>query len=139
MDKTIILLKIESLQRCTSRLISKRPSDPAALKNDWDLQDIIVLNLQRSVQICVDIAAHIISEQDQKTPLSMADSFIMLHEAGIIDAEVAERMIKSVSFRNVAVHRYQDIDWHIVFRIITDHLDDFRTFAKEVAHWLDRS
>lgn len=34
--------------------------------------------------------------------------------------------------RNTAVHAYQEIDWEIVFRIATDHLDDFRAFSRQI-------
>ncbi|MBU3916666.1 DUF86 domain-containing protein, partial [bacterium] len=106
---------------------------------DWDLQDIIVLNLQRSVQISVDIASHIISQLNRKTPLTMADTFTELHEARIISKQIAERMIKSVSFRNISVHQYQDIEWNIVYSIITSNLGDFKEFAKSVFQWLNQN
>ena len=118
MDKNIILSKIESLERCTNRIKGKIPSSPEILKTDLDLQDIIVLNLQRAVQISVDIASHIISQLNRKTPLTMADTFTELQEAGIINNQIAERMIKSVSFRNISVHQYQDVDWNIVLALL---------------------
>ncbi len=139
MDKNIILSKIESLERCTNRIKGKIPSNPEVLKKDWDLQDIIVLNLQRSVQISVDIASHIISQLNRKTPLTMADTFTELHEAKILSNQIAERMIKSVSFRNISVHQYQDIDWNIVYSIITSNLDDFKEFAKRVFKWINQN
>ncbi len=39
-------------------------------------------------------------------------------------------MIKAVGFRNVAVHTYQNIDWEIVYSIVTKNLTDFVDFAK---------
>jgi uncharacterized protein YutE (UPF0331/DUF86 family) len=45
---------------------------------------------------------------------------------------VAERMTKAVGFRNTALHAYQAIDWEIVFRIATEHLDDFRAFSRQI-------
>jgi uncharacterized protein YutE (UPF0331/DUF86 family) len=30
------------------------------------------------------------------------------------------------------VHAYQEIDWDIVYRIITEHLNDFRDFARQI-------
>ena len=138
MDENIILSKIESLQRCTDRIEGKIPARSDEWKKNLDLQDIIVLNLLRVVQICVDIASHVISQLNLKTPLTMADTFSELHESEIISAEVAERMIKSISFRNISVHQYQDIDWNIVYWIITSNLDDFRKFAKEILSWANQ-
>lgn len=41
-------------------------------------------------------------------------------------------MKAAVGFRNIAVHDYQAVDWHIVFDITHHGLEDFRAFAKAV-------
>ena len=75
MDKRIILYKLESLDRCIERLKSKKPSDIETFRTDHDLQDIIVLNLERAVQMCVDIASYIIAELEVRAPMTMSESF----------------------------------------------------------------
>lgn len=132
MDEDVVLNKLESLRRCIGRVESKTPDSVSLLKADLDLQDIIALNLERAVQTCVDIALHIISDLEVAVPDSMAGAFETLHNAECLDAETADRMIKAVGFRNTAVHAYQAIDWEIVYRIATDHLDDFRDFARQI-------
>ena len=57
MDATVVEQKLESLRRCLLRIETKCPADPERLEADFDLQDIVSLNLSRSVQLCVDIAA----------------------------------------------------------------------------------
>jgi len=37
-----------------------------------------------------------------------------------------------VGFRNIAIHRYQDISLAILQRILEDHLGDFETFLDVV-------
>lgn len=66
----------------------------------------------------------------------MADNFAILQEANVITPALAERMMKAVGFRNIAVHSYQTIDWNIVYQICTRHLNDFRQFAKAIAQQL---
>jgi len=44
------------------------------LAEDYDLQDIICLNLERAVQGCVDLAAHVIADADLPAPTTMAIS-----------------------------------------------------------------
>lgn len=71
MDRLIIERKLDSLQRCLARVRDKTPADVATLEHDLDLQDVLVLNLSRAVQICVDIAVHILSERRQPPPDTM--------------------------------------------------------------------
>lgn len=137
MASMILLTKLDSLQRCLSRVSAKAPSCLEDLEKDLDIQDIITLNLERAVQVCVGIAAHILAEFTTPAPSTMAESFDRLHEVGVISEQTALRMKKAVGFRNVAVHEYQKIDWLIVYRIVTEHQGDFKQFAREVLEWSD--
>lgn len=60
----------------------------------------------------------------------MGEAFDRLAERGLLAPDLALRMKKSVGFRNIAVHAYDNIDWQIVFAIVTHHLDDFEAFAR---------
>ena len=137
MDRLIIERKLDSLQRCIERVTSRRPPSVETLEADIDLQDVLVLNLSRAVQICVDLATHLLSDLSVFPPDTMGAAFDRLTEAGILDAELSLRMRKAVGFRNIAVHAYDTIDWNIVHAIATDRLQDFKAFARTVAAQLD--
>ena len=137
MDRDVILAKVESLERCVDRIRGKTPSDRQALAADVDAQDIIVLNLERAIQICVDVAAYILAELRQGAPMTMAEGFDRLSKAGVVDEGIASRMRKAVGFRNIAIHEYRAINWDMVYSIITEHLDDFRQFAAAIMQWME--
>lgn len=122
--------KLESLRSCVARIQLKCPADPAALAADIDAQDIVVLNLSRAVQLCVDMAMHHIARHERPTPHTMGDAFSELARMGAIDETLCARMRAAVGFRNLAVHNYDAINWSIVFAIANEHLEDFRAFAK---------
>jgi len=132
MDRELIEEKIESLRRCVRRIQDKRAETVEQLENDWDTQDILSVNLTRAVQLCVDIAAHLLSETDRPSPETMAEAFEHLQEMGVLDAPLAKRLQGAVGFRNVAIHAYRSIDWAIVHSITHERLDDFRAFARAV-------
>ena len=75
MDKDVINRKLESLRHCIARITSKMPMTVEALSSNYDLQDIISVNLERAVHTCVDIAAHVISETEVPPPSTMAEGF----------------------------------------------------------------
>lgn len=133
MDKEVIGVKLESLRRCVQRIEDKTPETAQALLEDNDLQDIICINLERAVQICVDLASHIIADSDMPAAGSMGESFEQLCKLNLISDELTVRMKKAVGFRNVAVHAYQEINWNIVYAIITTRLSDFVDYAKAVS------
>ncbi len=133
MDRDVVGAKLESLRRCIERITAKTPPSADLLMQSPDLQDIIALNLQRAVQISVDLASHLIAETNAPPPSTMAENFDALRNLQIISPALADRMTKAVGFRNIAVHSYHTIDWAIVYQICTRHLDDFRQFAKSVS------
>ena len=137
MDRLVIDQKLESLRRYLRRIEEKRPPDAAVLKTDADLQDILTMNLTRAVQVCVDIGAHLIATLEVPPPDTMGQTFDILARAGILSADLATRMKKSVGFRNIAVHDYETIDWDLVYEITLHHTRDFAEFAKAVAIRLD--
>lgn len=133
MDREVIEQKLESLRHCLQRIELKCPADAQTLAADADLQDIVALNLSRAVQVCVDIGAHIVAGLQVPPPGTMGQTFELLAQAGVVSATLAERLKKAVGFRNIAVHSYEVIDWHIVHSIAMNHLVDFSEFAKAVS------
>lgn len=135
MDRQVIDQKLESLRRCLLRIQEKFPADAAELQSNFDLQDIIALNLSRAVQLTVDIGSHIISTMNMPAPETMGQTFEILAQQNVLPANVADQLKKSVGFRNIAVHNYEAINWQIVHSIVREHLQDFTEFAKAVADW----
>ncbi len=133
MDRQVVEQKLESLRRCLARIETKCPADADTLSTDFDLQDIVSLNLSRAVQMCVDIGAHLIAGTNIPAPDTMGQTFEKLAEAGVIDQHLAMRLKKAVGFRNIATHSYETINWHIVHSIVKLHLADFTAFARAVS------
>ena len=130
MKSVVIKTKLESLRKCLDRIESKKPKTLEDLIQDIDKQDIIALNLERSVQLCVDIANHILSTLDDSPAMSMAESFERLSEKKIIPDELGQNLKKAVGFRNLSVHAYDKIDWQLVWNILEEDLTDLVRFLE---------
>jgi uncharacterized protein YutE (UPF0331/DUF86 family) len=135
MDREIIEEKLESLRHCIGRVRERRPATSDVFLHDFDLQDIVALNLTRAVQRCVDVGAHIVAGGELPAPDSMSETFDAMAQTGILDRHLADRMKKAVGFRNVAVHSYRSIDWAIVHAICQNQPGDF---ARAVVAYMER-
>ena len=131
-DKKVIGEKLISLNRCLERIKLHTPANVEALQSDFDTQDIICLNIQRAVQISVDIAAHILAEQLHEQTPTMAETFLALSRHGLLDSQLASRLAKAVGFRNIAVHEYDTFDMNILYSIITKEIGCFYEFLDTV-------
>lgn len=132
MTSETISAKLVSIGRCVQRIVQHTPATAADLAADHDSQDIISINLQRAIQLAVDVAGAMIARRALTPPATMADAFRILAKAELLSDELAERLARAVGFRNVSVHEYEEIDWNIVYSLITKHLDDFRDFVRAV-------
>lgn len=135
MDQQLISSKLDSLYLCMQRITAKRCTTVEALLADIDIQDILALNITRAIQICTDIASHLIANSSESPPNSMGESFEKLSKLSIIDQVLAEKLRKAVGFRNIAIHNYDAIDWQIVHAICHQHLEHFQDFAKHVSEF----
>jgi uncharacterized protein YutE (UPF0331/DUF86 family) len=129
----VVMAKLESLERCVTRIRSKIPDDYEKFVADLDSQEIIALNLERSVQLCVDVALRLLARQrGPALPGNMGDAFRQCHELEMIDSETASQLISAVGFRNVSVHSYKDLDPEIVWSILQKDLGVFSRFARQI-------
>jgi len=133
MEKRVINTKLENLRNCVARIESKRPASSDLLEKDYDIQDIVSVNLERAIQSCLDIAAHIGADFDDVAGTSAAGAFQDLCKHGVISRELADDLSRAAGFRNLLVHRYASIDWGRVHQFIHSDLEILRRFAEAVA------
>lgn len=125
----IIINKITSLQRCVQRARSIYKNKQKDFLCDFDAQDAAILNILRACELAIDLANYLIKQNKFGIPTSSTGSFDLLSQNNIISFEVAEKLKKMVSFRNISVHEYQKINYQIVIAVIENGLDDLISFT----------
>jgi uncharacterized protein YutE (UPF0331/DUF86 family) len=131
-DRDLILAKATSVRRHLNRVIEKRDVDLQAFLKDIDRQESILFNLQMAIQNCIDIAAHIISDEGLGVPGSTNEMFYLLEENGYMDAELTENMVGAVGFRNVIVHEYSRVELKEVLEIAHNNIEDLNRYLKSI-------
>jgi uncharacterized protein YutE (UPF0331/DUF86 family) len=130
-DRDIMISKTGSIQRCLNRIKDVTSLEPASLE-DQDKQDIFILNLQRAIQACIDLAAHVVASEGLGVPDTVKENFSLLNKKGIITADLASRMGKMTGFQNIAIYDYLDLDLEILKSILAKDLRDLEEFYVEV-------
>jgi len=126
---SVLVLKAASIERCLKRIAEDYGNDFAV---DLTKQDAVILNLQRTCQLAIDMAGHIVRVKKMGVPDSFTGSFKLLQKAEIISESLARRMESMIGFRNIAIHEYQELDLEIVEGIINSRLGAFREFTELV-------
>jgi uncharacterized protein YutE (UPF0331/DUF86 family) len=136
-DSDLILAKAGSVKRHLRRVIEKRNTDLQSFLEDIDRQESILFNLQIAVQNCIDIAAHIISEEGFGVPGSTNEMFYLLEENGYLDRNLTEKMVKAVGLRNLIVHEYSKIELEQIFEIAQNDIKDLNEYLVAILNKLD--
>ncbi|BBO81344.1 hypothetical protein DSCO28_19100 [Desulfosarcina ovata subsp. sediminis] len=131
-DKDLILAKVGSIQRHLNRINQKSNVDVGTFKSDMDRQESVMFNLQMAIQNCIDIAAHIVSEEGFGVPGSANEMFYMLEENGLIAHEVTEKMVKAVGLRNLMVHEYGRINLDQIHQVARKDIKDIEAFMRKI-------
>lgn len=131
-DKNVILDKASGIDRHLKRIESKRNIALDEFLNDMDLQDILLFNLQVAIQNCIDMASHIISDENLGIAGSTSEIFYLLQENDYINAELTGKVIGAVGLRNLLVHEYGNLDLKKVYKIIQNDTNDLREFIASV-------
>jgi uncharacterized protein YutE (UPF0331/DUF86 family) len=129
MADDVVVNKAAIIERCVARVREEYAGDERNLTENITRQDSILLNLQRACEASIDLAMHVVRRRRLGVPQETRDAFRLLQESGVIPAELADRLMRMVGFRNVALHDYRRLDLQIVKSVVTSRLDDFLAFT----------
>jgi len=128
-DRNILVAKITAIEKCLNKVKKKRFASLDEFMVDEDSQDIVLFNLMQAIQGCVDMAAHIVSDEGYGMAGSMNEFFYLLRGRNIISVDLQEKLISAVGFRNLVVHEYAKLDLNQVYFIATHGIKDLEEFV----------
>lgn len=137
MTSDVVIEKINIIRRWLGRINEVTGGDAESLEN-IDKQDIFILNLQRAIQACIDLAQIIISDHNWSLPDTYRESFNILGQKKVIDRAITRQMKNMCGFRNIAIHEYQNIDLRILQSILEKELVGLEKYYLNVLEFLDR-
>lgn len=132
MSDTLLNKKV-SIERCIRQIRSyyDLPRE-VPFERDHLRQDAIAMNLQRAIELCIDMANHLIRTGKLGLPQDSRDSFALLEHEGVISSDLADQLKRMIGFRNVLVHEYRKLDLEIMTDVINHRLEDLLDFTVQV-------
>jgi len=91
-DKTLILRKLAELEEYLGQIREFSSISAEDYSGDWKTRRIVERTLQLMIELCIDIAGHIISDRRLRVPVSYADTFKSLAEDGLITPHILDVM-----------------------------------------------
>ena len=95
----------------------------------WLLQRAAERSLQLAIDVCGDIAEHVVGERHMRRLGSSASAFDLLVEAGLIEPPLASSLARLAHLRNVLARDYVKVDVSGVFEAALVETDAMERFA----------
>jgi uncharacterized protein YutE (UPF0331/DUF86 family) len=132
-DPARVLRLLDRLGREIGELRRLSGYEPRDLLSDRDRLNSVKYEFVVAIETCTDVASHVIASESLRAPESVADAFVVLGEAGILDERFARGLAAMARFRNLLVHQYAEVDDGQVVEILHTRLDDLDRFREAMA------
>jgi uncharacterized protein YutE (UPF0331/DUF86 family) len=134
-DRDLLAAKLAELYDRIQRVKASVPESAEALLADRNALDLVSFNLMLSVQVCADMASHVIADEGWPVATSLAEAFARLEQFGVLERETTLALQRAVGLRNVVAHGYAGLDVERCFEAAQSGLTDLESFARQVSAW----
>lgn len=110
---------------------------PELIDQDVREERFVAHTLQLAIQAALDIASHIVSDEDLGEPNTNRELFDLIGKNGWLTPQLANTMRSIVGFRNILVHGYQTVDLNILRDVVENGLEDLLAFVEAIREELD--
>lgn len=143
MSREINIEKVKALEKdlldtslgIKSIIAMKEDSFLKDQKNIYSLRYLLI----EAVEAMANICNHILARITGQVPKGYPDCFEKLSDAKIITKELADRLKKVTSLRNIIIHKYWEIDDSKVFKYTKENVGDLKEFLREINRFIKNS
>jgi uncharacterized protein YutE (UPF0331/DUF86 family) len=109
-DKEVVKRLINEAEEALDEIKKILAVDLSIFVNNRSLRYSLRYSIVMVVEALADLAVAILEKDFGVTVESYRDAFLRLAEKGVINAEVAQSMVRLAGLRNIIVHRYWSVD-----------------------------
>lgn len=136
LDSASVHAKLALLRRLLDDLDETGEVTRSRLEGDQLLRYAIERILTQLVDLAVAINGHLVAARLGAGPPDYRASFAMAVDAGVLPADLADRLAPSVGLRNVLTHEYVTVDLDIVVAGVALARTGYREYVRAVAQAL---
>lgn len=136
LNPDLVRSRCAEMEESLNRLEAFRSVSREEFLADRDMLDIACYRLLIAIEASLALCFHVSAKHLHQVPEEYAGCFGLLENAGILNADLTERLKQMARFRNLLVHVYWKVDYEQVYDVIRDRLDDLRAFRAAIIRLL---
>ncbi|HDH41881.1 MAG TPA: DUF86 domain-containing protein [Candidatus Altiarchaeales archaeon] len=134
-DRNRILVKLDEMDRYLRELGEILPEEDE-YHRDLIKRRACEKTIELAIESLMDVAALIVSSERFGLPSDEGSIIDLLVENRVITPDMGEKIKDMKGFRNILVHKYGRLDDRLVYRFLTEDIDDFTRFRDQVNRYL---
>lgn len=95
--------------------------------------------IELAIESLMDVISILVSSEKLGLPKSETDLIEILVDQKIISSQLGQKIKDMKGFRNIIVHKYGEKDNRLAYKYMTNELEDFEKFKKEIENYLQES
>jgi len=131
-NRDLVIKRFDRLDTLLEKLREIKDVEKKKFLNDLTLQLSAQRALVVSINICIDIGAHILSLNKNGKPETYSEIFENLSNLEIIGTKRKDDIIALVKFKNLLGHLYMEINNEKIYENIQKDLDILTFFKKDI-------
>lgn len=105
-------------------------------EENWQNRGLVEHFLRIAVEAGLDVGRHILVAKSLGIPEEYKDVARMLRDNRIVPQSLGDKWVGLAGLRNVLVHLYWDIDYAILYQIVTTELTDFDEYVQAILDYI---
>ena len=128
-DRNVFARRLSKLEQLLRNLRALTEHDRETFLTDEAVQAQAERWTHLAVECAIDLANHLIADQGWKSPTTNKQTFQILGEKRVLDADLVRRMEGWAGLRNILVHLYLEVDHGLLFDILAGDLHEIESYV----------
>lgn len=134
--KNRILVKLDEMKQYVEELEMMLPNSVEEYEEDLIVKRACERSIEAAIEALIKASAMIISAEKMGLPQNEETIFDILKQQHVINTSLSVKLKKMKGFRNLLIHRYENIKDNLVYEFISNQLTDFYEFEKTINLYL---
>ncbi len=127
-DVEVIKQRLNQLSASLNKIERFKGISLEEFLEDDIIQDVVEYNLFIAINMMIDIATHIVVDNNMGNPETLGEAFSILNKEKYLNDDEAKIYRNMVGLRNILSHEYLKIDKRIIYSVLKNNLVDIKKF-----------
>lgn len=127
-DVEVIKQRLNQLSTSLNKIERFKEISLEEFLEDDIIQDVVEYNLFIAINMMIDIATHIVVDNNMGNPETLGEAFSILNKEKYLNDAETKIYRNMVGLRNILSHEYLKIDKRIIYSVLKNNLVDIKKF-----------